>query len=214
MIDLDIHYTRGDFKLQTRLQSNVKALGLTGASGAGKSTLLALIAGNLQPQQGTIIVNERTLFSHAAGINLAAYQRRVGVVFQDSLLFPHLSVMSNLRYGYDLLAPSARHFDITHVADLLQITPLLTRKPYQLSGGERQRVALGRAILASPDILLLDEPLSSLNESLKQQILPFIHQIKETFGVPLIYVSHSRGEINQLADVVVEMQQGQLTHIA
>ena len=147
----------------------------------------------------------------ARGRFLPPWQRHFGLVFQDGQLFPHLSVRDNLLYGWKQLAPADRHHTLAQITALLEIEALLERRPLQLSGGERQRVALGRALLYSPRLLLLDEPLSSLDERLKQQILPFLKRIKAETGIPMIYVSHSMAEIDYLADRVLTVDGGKLS---
>lgn len=182
--------------------------GIFGPSGCGKSTLLALLAGLLRPQSGHLRFDGSVLVDVSKEVFVPAWRRHFGLVFQEGLLFPHLSVEGNLLYGYRRQAASERLFQLPQIVELLQIGPLLTRRPAQLSGGERQRVALGRALLSSPRLLLLDEPLSSLDEPLKQQILPYLARIKEEARVPMIYVTHSRAELDYLADRVLTMEAG------
>lgn len=193
-----------------------QCLGLMGASGAGKTSLLMAIAGLLQPTAGQIHMHESCWFDHAKQVQLAPHLRPVGMVFQEGRLFPHLSVAQNLRYGM----PRAKHAhdqdsvsaQITwaEVIEMLAIDHLLTRKPSQLSGGEQQRVALGRALLRQPQLLLMDEPLSGLDQTLKQQVLPYIQQVIKRFGLPTMYVSHHREEIEGVADSVWVLAQGEL----
>lgn len=207
---LDIQLKRANFCLDVQLHMQGQVLGLLGDSGAGKSTLLSCISGLIQPDSGSIQLQQRRLFDSQHKINLPAYQRHIAMVFQDIRLFPHLSVHANLRYGYDLLVPAQRKFAFDDIVQLLKLNDLLQRRPHQLSGGEAQRVALGRALLSAPDLLLLDEPLSSLDQHLKQQILPYLNQIKQKTGLAMLYVSHDENEVHQLSDQVVRLDQGRL----
>lgn len=203
MLELDIVIQRGDFVLPIQAQLNSTVTGIFGASGCGKSSLLSAIAGLLRPQQGQIILDGQTLFDSRKKINLAPQQRHIGLMFQDGQLFPHLSVNDNLLYGYQRLSRSERHFYLTEICQLLEISHLLSRLPRQLSGGEKQRVALGRAILYSPRLLLLDEPLSSLDETRKAQILPFLARVRDEVKIPMLYVSHALSEIDYLTKDII-----------
>ncbi|HEY5849268.1 MAG TPA: ATP-binding cassette domain-containing protein [Lysobacter sp.] len=210
MLSFDVDFARGDFTLAARAEVGAGVTGLFGPSGSGKSTLLALIAGLLRPSRGVIRADGDVLVDTATDAFVPPWDRHFGLVFQDGQLFPHLTVRRNLLYGHDRVAPQMRRHDLQSVAELLEIVPLLDRRPALLSGGERQRVALGRALLYSPRLLLLDEPLSSLDDRLKQQILPFLRRIKQEMRVPMLYVSHSRSEIDYLADAVITMDRGRL----
>ena len=210
MLEFEFAYRRGDFALDAIARADAGVTGIFGPSGSGKSTLLSLISGLLRPQRGRLRIDGETLVDTPARVFVPAWRRHVGIVFQDGQLFPHLSVRRNLRYGHDRLPAAQRRYGFDAVVELLEIGALLERRPALLSGGERQRVALGRALLYSPRVLLLDEPLSSLDERLKQQILPFLRRIKEETGVPMLYVSHSRAEIDYLADRVLTMHDGTL----
>ncbi|MGO4220961.1 ATP-binding cassette domain-containing protein [Lysobacter sp. TAF61] len=210
MLNFDLDFARGDFTLSARAEVGAGVTGVFGPSGSGKSTLLALIAGLLRPSRGAIHADGDVLVDTAAGRFVPPWDRHFGLVFQDGQLFPHLTVRRNLLYGHDRIAPDMRRHDLQSVAQLLEIVPLLDRRPALLSGGERQRVALGRALLYSPRLLLLDEPLSSLDDRLKQQILPFLRRVKEEMRVPMLYVSHARSEIDYLADAVITMERGRL----
>ena len=185
-------------------------LGVYGPSGAGKSTLLNMIAGLSQPDSGFLSFDGKVLFDSECKINVPVHKRRIGIVFQDSRLFPHLNVEQNLRYGYRLLSPGEQHISFAQVVELLELTPLLPQKPNQLSGGEKQRVALGRALLTSPRLLLLDEPLASLDTRLKQQILPFLRRVKNEINIPMIYVSHAIDEILYLTPHIAMIDRGRL----
>lgn len=182
-------------------------LGIMGASGSGKTTLLHAIAGLLSPSAGLICSDDRVWFDAKKAIQLPPWQRQVGLVFQDGRLFPHMSVEQNLRYGMP-----AGHTKVTlpEVVAVLEIGALLKRKPGQLSGGEKQRVAIGRALLRQPAVLLMDEPLSGLDDHLKQQVLPYIKQVIAAFALPTLYVSHVREEVAEIADEVWVLAQGRL----
>ena len=208
MLSIDLEFQRGTFRLQAQADFGPGVTGICGPSGSGKSTLLALLAGLLKPQAGSIRFDGETLCDTACFV--PPWQRHFGLVFQDGQLFPHLSVRDNLLYGYRHLEPAQRRFELQPVLELLEIGPLVARRPAQLSGGERQRVALGRALLYSPRLLLLDEPLSSLDERLKQQILPFLRRVKEETRLPMLYVTHATAEVDYLADRVMQMEAGRL----
>lgn len=208
MLEFDITLDRGSFALQASLKLEQPVVGLFGPSGSGKSTLLGILAGTIKPDRGRIVVNGRCLLDTARGVDVPIHQRRVGLVFQDSKLFPHLTVKGNLQYGFKLLAEAGQRFSLAQIIDLLELQPLLQQRPSQLSGGEKQRVALGRALLASPELLLLDEPLASLDERLKAQILPFLRRVKEQIRVPMIYVSHNINEILDLTRQLVVINDG------
>lgn len=210
MLELDIRFCRGDFCLEVKETLTAPITGILGHSGCGKSTLLAVIAGLLHPQQGRIVLDKQVLFDSQLKRCLSAQQRHIGLVFQDRQLFPHLSIENNLLYGYLKLPLTERRFSLDMVTEVLEITHLLARKPKQLSGGEQQRVALGRAILYAPQLLLLDEPLSALDERLKQQILPFLARIYEQFAIPMLYVSHARSEIEYLTTHWLTMESGRV----
>ncbi len=210
MLHFDLAYQRGSFTLNAKAEIGEGVTALVGPSGAGKSTLLALIAGLLTPQRGTLRFDDELLIDTATQCNVPPWQRHFGLVFQDGQLFPHLSVRDNLLYGWHRRPAAERRFTYAQVLALLEIGPLQSRRPSQLSGGERQRVALGRALLYSPRLLLLDEPLASLDERLKQQILPFLKRVKEETRLPMLYVSHLQAEVNYLADRVMTMEAGRL----
>ena len=211
MLQFNLRLARGSFVLDINQDFQTSVTGLFGPSGSGKSTLLSLIAGFVKPDSGHLILNGVTLFNSEEGINLAPNLRRIGMLFQDGRLFPHLSIKNNLTYGLDLLSLESRVIHLSDVIEMLELVSLLEKRPYELSGGEVQRVALGRALLMSPKLLLLDEPLSSLDEKLKKQILPFLKRIKENVEIPMIYVSHDLEEINYLTTSIMNIQNGQIT---
>ncbi len=211
MLELDVGFARGRFDLDLQARSEQPFVGVFGPSGCGKSTLLALIAGLLTPHCGRIQVGETVLFDHAAGVNLPPHRRRIGMIFQNARLFPHKTVAANLTYGHRLVPLSQRLIDPDEVIALLELEPLLTRRPASLSGGEAQRVALGRALLCSPCLLLCDEPLAALDGRRKARILPFLRRVRDRFKVPMVYVSHDLRELLQLGSRVWVMEQGRLT---
>ena len=181
---------------------------LFGPSGSGKSTVINAAAGLLRPDECRIAVNDRVLADTAAGIWLPPERRGVGLVFQDAKLFPHMSVLTNLRFGMRRAAPGPVRFD--EVVDLRGIAALLGRRPKTLSGGERQRVAIGRALLAQPDLLLMDEPLASLDAPRKAEIMPFLVRLKTVLRLPVLYVSHAPDEVSRLADHLVLIEAGRV----
>ena len=202
LIDIDIALSLGQFQLEAKYQTDQQVLGLFGASGAGKTSILHSVAGIVIPQKGKIYIQKQCFFDASKKINQLVQQRRVGLVFQDAQLFPHFSVKKNLLFGFQRISASQRHFQLDQVVDLLKLEHLLERMPIKLSGGEKQRVALGRALLYSPNILLLDEPLSALDTAHKQEIIPFFQQIRDQTNIPMLYVSHDIDEIKQLTDEV------------
>jgi molybdate transport system ATP-binding protein len=210
MLDVEVSARRGAFALDAAFRSDAPIVALFGRSGAGKSTIVNAIAGIVRPERGRIVINERTLFDSQQGIDLPPERRRVGCVFQDALLFPHLDVRANLAYGERLTPPAERFVDRERILALLGIAPLLDRRPANLSGGEKQRVAIGRALLASPRVLLLDEPLASLDGGRKAEILAYIELLRDELHLPMVYVSHAIEEVTRLADRVVVVADGRV----
>ena len=184
---------------------------LFGPSGAGKTTIVQAIAGLIQPQSGRVAIGERILLDTGAGLAVPAHDRRIGYVFQDARLFPHLTVERNLLFGWRRARPRADGDEIARVIALLGLAPLLARKPRGLSGGEKSRVALGRALLSRPALLLLDEPLSALDAARKAEILPYLERLRDSAGLPMLYVSHAAEEVLRLADHVVLLAGGRVT---
>ena len=198
MIDCHIQLKQGQFDLDQRFQSDQSVIGLFGASGSGKTTILHSIAGLVTPQAGWIKIKNQTWFDQAQKIKLTTQQRRIGLVFQDAQLFPHKNVKQNLLFGFKHIQPQQRQFELDYIIELLKLEHLIERIPIKLSGGEKQRVALGRALLYSPQLLLLDEPLSALDAAHKAEIIPFFQSVKQELGIPMLYVSHDKSEIEQL----------------
>ncbi|MBL8645015.1 MAG: molybdenum ABC transporter ATP-binding protein [Rhodospirillaceae bacterium] len=208
MLEIDASALRGEITITAAFTADNGVTALFGPSGAGKTTILNMIAGVVRPQSGKIVLDGRVLFDSAARINVAMEQRHIGYVFQDRRLFPHLSVQSNLIYGYNLLAPDQRAQKPEAVIALLDLAHLLARKPATLSGGEQQRVAIGRALLTSPRVLLMDEPLASLDAARKAEILPYLERLRDTIRLPILYVSHDEREVQRLAARVIAVADG------
>ncbi|MDQ0512850.1 molybdenum ABC transporter ATP-binding protein [Ancylobacter amanitiformis] len=209
MIEIDIRLRRPGFTLEAAFAApDAGITALFGRSGAGKTTIIQAVAGVVRPDGGRIVVKGEVYFDAAARIDLPIERRRVGYVFQDSRLFPHLSVEGNLRYGERRSRLALKPIGFAAVVDLLGIGHLLGRRPHSLSGGERQRVAIGRALLSQPRLLLMDEPLAALDEARKAEILPYLERLRDAMGLPILYVSHAVDEVLRLADVVVALRDG------
>ena len=208
MLDVDVRLRRGAFRLDASFASDDPIVALFGRSGSGKTTLVEAIAGLAHPSEGRIVIDGRTLYDSARAIDLPPEARRVGFVFQDTLLFAHLSVRSNLAYGERLTPANERFIARDRVIALLGLESLMERRPATLSGGEKQRVAIGRALLASPRILLMDEPLASLDAPRKAEILQYVEILRDELKLPIVYVSHAIEEVTRLADRLVLMSDG------
>lgn len=209
-VEIDIGHRLGSFVLDARFASTGRLTALFGPSGSGKSSLINIVAGLMRPEQGRVVVDGRVLVDTDKGVFVPRHRRRIGMVFQDARLFPHMSVSGNLRYGRWFTPAGERYADFDTVVDLLGIRPLLERPPSGLSGGEKQRVAIGRALLASPRLLLMDEPLASLDDSRKAEIMPYIERLRDEAGIPIVYVSHSVAEVARLASDVVMLADGKV----
>ena len=212
MLRVELQKRRGDFSLDVAFSTTTPGItALFGRSGCGKSTLISLIAGLLKPDRGRIVVDEDVWFDGDRHLSVDARHRRMGVVFQDARLFPHLSVRANLEYGFRRLPKgSASPLAFDDVVGLLGLGTLIGRRTHELSGGERQRVALGRALLAQPRLLLLDEPLASLDLSRREDVLPYLEKLRDAFAIPIVYVSHQFDEVLRLATRVVLMDAGRV----
>ncbi len=193
----------GSFKLDVDIEAGHGITALYGVSGAGKSSILRAVAGLWEPEQGLIKVGERVLFDSANGINVAPSKRRLGVVFQEPLLFPHMNVEKNLAFGQ-----RSNEDEWNNVIELLELKDLLQRMPRNLSGGEAQRVAIGRALLSDPQVILFDEPMSGLDEARRRQLLPYLEKVRDEAQVPIVYVSHHREELINLADSIFWVENG------
>jgi molybdate transport system ATP-binding protein len=211
MLRVDISKKLGEFSLEASFTSEGRVTGLFGASGAGKSSLVNMIAGLLRPDRGVIALDDDVLDDTAKGVHVPPHLRRIGYVFQDARLFPHLNVEQNLDYGRRMNRLPDDPAQKKRVTGLLDIGHLLDRRPGKLSGGERQRVALGRALLSKPRLLLLDEPLGSLDEGRKVEILPYLVRLRDEANVPMVYVSHDAAEMRQLATQIVMLHDGRVT---
>jgi molybdate transport system ATP-binding protein len=212
MLRVELRKRRGDFALDVTFSAPTPGVtALFGRSGCGKSTLISLIAGLLHPDGGRIVVDDDVLYDGERHMSVDARHRRMGVVFQDARLFPHLSARGNLQYGARRLS---RGVAITAVFDdvvnLLGLEKLIDRRPHELSGGEKQRVALGRALLAQPRLLLLDEPLAALDLARREEVLPYLERLRDAFAIPIIYVSHQFDEVLRLATRVVLLDAGRV----
>jgi molybdate transport system ATP-binding protein len=210
MLSVAIRHRLGDFALDAKFESAGGLTALFGRSGAGKSSLINAIAGLIRPEHGRIVVDGDTLTDTERGVFVPAHKRRVGYVFQEGRLFPHLTVRQNLLYGRWFASRPGRTGEVEHIVELLGIAALLARRTGGLSGGEKQRVAIGRALLSRPRLLVMDEPLAALDEARKEEILPYIERLRDEMGVPVVYVSHSIPEVTRLATTLVLLEDGRV----
>jgi molybdate transport system ATP-binding protein len=206
VIALDFTLRQGAFTLEVREQLAGGITALFGPSGSGKTTTLDAIAGLREPASGRIALDERVVFDAAARVNLPPHLRHVGYVPQDPALFPHMNVRRNVLYG----RRPGQKLELDVVARMLEVGDLIERRVADLSGGERQRVALARALMSAPDVLLLDEPLAAVDVERRRRILPYLLRVRDDLGVPVIYVSHDRAEVDQLADRVIVLDEGRV----
>jgi molybdate transport system ATP-binding protein len=209
----NLQLRQGTFLLEIDLEVTGQVVGLFGNSGAGKTSLIETVAGLRRPASGFIAMDDSILMDSAAHIFLPPEQRGIGYVPQDLALFPHFSVRQNLLYGHDALTNTSG-IHLSHVAEILEIEPLLDRSISALSGGQQQRVAFARALLSSPRLLLMDEPLASLDHELKWKIIPYLQRIRDEFKIPMLYVSHSPDEVAALCDQVIVMRAGKCLRIS
>ena len=206
MIEIDFQLTQGSFAMSFAARIESRTTAIFGPSGAGKTTILDVVAGLRRPARGRIAVGDRVLFDTQRQVDLPPHHRHVGYVPQDVALFPHMSVRRNLLYGsHPGLSP-----DFSRVLEMLEIDGLPERRVSALSGGERQRVALGRALMSGPSLLLLDEPLAAVDVPLRKRILPYLERVRDKLRVPIVYVSHDRDEVRELADFVLLIDSGRL----
>jgi molybdate transport system ATP-binding protein len=211
MLELAIRRRQGDFLVDAAFSAPVPGVvALFGRSGAGKTSVVRALAGLSRPDEGRIVVGDTVFFDSAKGIDLPTERRRVGYVFQDARLFPHLRVEGNLRYGWRRAPVAERRIPFEAVVELLGIGHLLARRPHALSGGEKQRVAIGRALLAQPRLFLLDEPLAALDAERKAEVLPYIERLRDELALPIVYVSHAHEEVERLARTLVVMEAGRV----
>ncbi|MDX5350351.1 MAG: molybdenum ABC transporter ATP-binding protein [Paracoccaceae bacterium] len=209
ILSVSLQHRFADFALDASFQAPPGVTALFGRSGSGKSTVVNAVAGLLRPDRGRIAVDDTVLLDTEAGVMLPSHRRRMGYVFQDARLFPHLTVRQNLLYGR-WFAPKGPGADLDRIVELLGLGALLDRRPGALSGGERQRVAIGRAILSKPRLLLMDEPLAALDEPRKAEILPYLERLRDELRLPILYVSHSVAEVARLATTLVLLDGGRV----
>jgi molybdate transport system ATP-binding protein len=218
MLSVAVEHRLGDFILDAAFDSGGGLTALFGRSGSGKTSLVNAVAGLIRPARGHIVVDGEVLTDTARGVFVPARRRHIGYVFQEGRLFPHLTVRQNLLYGRWFARSSGRRAgghagEVEQVVELLGIADLLGRRPANLSGGEKQRVAIGRALLAHPRLLVMDEPLASLDEARKTEILPYIERLRDEFGIPIVYVSHAIAEVTRLATTMVVMSEGRVAAV-
>jgi molybdate transport system ATP-binding protein len=213
MLSVEVEKRLGDFSISARFKTAAGVTAVFGPSGAGKTTLVNMIAGLMAPERGQILLDDTVLFDSERRINLPAHRRRIGYVFQEGRLFPHLGVGRNLDYGRRMCGLAPDPAETARVVRLLDIGHLLDRRPGKLSGGERQRIAIGRALLMRPRLLLLDEPLASLDTARKREILPYLERLRDEVGVPMVYVSHHAGELRRIATDVVRLEGGRVAAV-
>jgi molybdate transport system ATP-binding protein len=208
LLSLDVEKRLGEFQLAARFETEARVTALFGPSGAGKTTIINMIAGLIAPDRGRIMYRGRLLFDAAGKVNLPPHRRQFGYVFQDGRLFPHLTVRGNLEYGRRMYRLKRDRGELERVIGMLDIGHLADRRPGKLSGGERQRVAIGRALLMRPQLLLLDEPLASLDAARKAEIMPYLERLRDEAQVPMIYVTHQAEDARRLAATVVRIEAG------
>jgi molybdate transport system ATP-binding protein len=209
-LTIEASHRLGQFRLDAAFTSERGVTALFGRSGSGKTSLVRIIAGLIRPDYGRVVLDDEVLVDTLKGVFVPKHRRRFGYVFQEARLFPHLTVRQNLGYGRWFSPKAGRTGNLEHIVGLLGIDHLLERNPGNLSGGEKQRVAIGRALLSSPRLLLMDEPLAALDEERKAEILPYLERLRDELRIPIVYVSHSVAEVARLADRVVLMSDGRV----
>ena len=212
-LDVTVKHSLPDFEIDATFKAQSGVTVLFGPSGSGKTSILKMIAGLIAPKEGEIKLNGEILFSSQTRQSVKAHRRHCGYIFQEPRLFPHYNVKGNLLYGARTQGKQVSHAELTRIVDLLGIGPLLSRHPLTLSGGEQQRVAIGRVLLTAPKVLLMDEPLSSLDQQRKLDLLPFIEEICRSSNFPIVYVTHSMNEVLRLADQVVQLHKGKVQSV-
>ncbi len=210
MLGVDIKHGFGGFSLDADFTAPSGITALFGRSGSGKTTIINAVAGLLTPDEGRIVSQKTVMLDTSRAINLRPHRRRIGYIFQEGRLFPHLSVRQNLGYGAWFAPRAAAREDMGRIVEMLAIGDLLARRPGALSGGEKQRVAIGRALLSAPELVLADEPLAALDEERKAEILPYFERLRDEISVPILYVSHSASEVARLATTVVALEAGRV----
>jgi len=210
VLAVDVEKRLGSLLLSARFNAARGATALFGPSGSGKTSIINMIAGLLTPDRGAITLDDVVLFDSVKRINVPPHRRRIGYVFQEGRLFPHLSVRQNLDYGRRVSRVTWNAGELNRIAALLDLGNLLDRRPRMLSGGERQRVAIGRALLMRPRLLLMDEPMASLDAGRKLEIVPYLVRLRDDAGVPIVYVSHTADEVRQIATTVVRLDGGRV----
>jgi molybdate transport system ATP-binding protein len=211
MLSVDVEKALGDFSVTAKFEAARGVTALFGPSGSGKTSIVNMVAGLVTPDRGRISCNGSLLFDSAGGVDLPPHRRGIGYVFQDGRLFPHMTVRQNLDYGRRMHRLPRDDAEQARIVALLDIARLLDRRPGKLSGGERQRIAIGRALLMQPLLLLLDEPLASLDAARKREIFPYLLRLRDETAVPMIYVSHHREEVRRIATTVVRVDAGRIT---
>jgi len=213
LLSLDVEKRLGAFQLAAKFETEARVTALFGPSGAGKTTIINMIAGLIAPDRGRIMYRGKVLFDAAGKVNLPPHRRQFGYVFQDGRLFPHLTVRGNLEYGRRMFRLKRDADELERIIAMLDIAHLADRRPGKLSGGERQRVAIGRALLIRPQLLLLDEPLASLDAARKAEIMPYLERLRDEAQVPMIYVTHQADDARRLASAVVRVEAGRVAAV-
>jgi molybdate transport system ATP-binding protein len=213
MLEISVKKSLGQTKLDVSFVASGRSVALFGPSGSGKTSTLNMIAGLLQPDDGRVVSDNVILFDKAKRLSVPVHKRRIGYVFQEHRLFPHLSVKKNLDYGRRMNGLPPDPDELARVFSMLGIEHLLERRPKGLSGGEKQRVAIGRALLSKPRLLLLYEPMASLDEARKAELLPFLERLRDKAGVPMIYVSHVESEVRRMSETIVRFADGRVIDV-